>query len=150
MESINKQVADIFIKQYSENASKTMSYDSHSSLYLYSRKDPTYVGYSIVWIETRRTHLHSKEYSTNLIGIKRIRPIGKDKIKECFEQMDFNGLDVMVKFNDVYCMTNQLHQFVKKCFRSFELEAINFDRKYKSYVERPSRYSIATKKFPIY
>ena len=127
--SLNAQVASILIKQYSKNATASFTFDKHSTVYIYSERSYIYLGLSRLWIETSRSTRYGRRTDINFHGFKRIRPIGKRTINECFQSIDVASLGVEIHDDEIYVPNSNIRMFIIKCFESFFIETRNFDKK---------------------
>lgn len=125
------QIASIFTQQYELNSNSTFTFEKHSTLYIYAEKSYTYLGLSRMWLETLRTTRGSKASSPHLVAIKRVRPIGKKTIFECFSSVDISGINVEIHEHEVYVETGKVLAFIVRCMNEFIDESARFDeRKY--------------------
>ena len=127
--NINDQVSSILIKQYESNSTSSFTFDKHSTIYIYSERSYVYLGMSRVWIETSRSTRYGRRSDVNFHGFKRIRPIGKMTIAECFQSIDIEKVGVQIHNNEIYVPTPNIRAFIISCFDSFFLETCEFDKK---------------------
>lgn len=126
---MNQKVASILIKQYTDNATPSFTFDKHSTIYIYSERSYVYLGMSRLWIETSRSTRYGRRTNVNFHGLKRIRPIGKKSIAECFQSIDVVSLGVEVHDDEIYVPNSNVRMFIVRCFESFFTEAFSFDKK---------------------
>ena len=126
---MESKVASILIKQYTDNSTKTFTYEKHSTVYIYCEKSFQYIGMTRIWIETSRTTQGTRRMNKALHGVKRVRPIGEKTIEECFRSINLTGLNVEIHNDEIYIDSKMIRQFVIRCFQSFFTETYNYDKK---------------------
>lgn len=106
-----------------------MTFEKHSTIYVYSERSYVYLGLSRIWIETSRSTRYGRRNDICFHGLKRIRPIGEKTIADCFKAIDVDSLGVEVHDDEIYVPNDKVRTFIINCFESFFIETYKFDIK---------------------